>query len=145
MKDTVESVVEGTRLRLPARFREVWGSQPLVVSKGLNSCLYVQTVAEYERIIAALSEASGLKGRTIRRFFVSGAVELNPDARGRLRLGLPLMEYAGIQNRVVWRATDDCLEVWDKAAFDEWTPSENQPSTLHELLLGSGAAKVTRL
>lgn len=145
MNDTVESVVEGTRLRLPARFREAWGGQPLIVSKGLNSCLYLQTVAEYERFIAVMSEASGLKGRMIRRFFVSGAVEVNPDTRGRLRVDRLLMEYAGIQNRVVWRAVGDCLEVWDKAAFDSWAPCENQPSILHELLLVSGAAKETRL
>jgi MraZ protein len=118
---TVESVVEGTRLRLPARFRDVWDGQPLVVSKGRNSCLYVQTVAEYERMITVLSTASDSKVRTVRRFFASGAVELNPDTRGRLRIDRLLMEYADIQNRVVWRAVGDCLEVWDKAAFDSWT------------------------
>ena len=141
MDGTVESAVEGTRLLLPARFRDVWEGQPLVVSKGLNSCLYVQTVAEYERVVAILSAASDPKGHRIRRFFVSGAVELNPDARGRLRIGPLLMEYAGIQNRVVWNVMGDCLEVWDKAAFDSWTSCGDRPSALHELLFAAGAAK----
>lgn len=141
MDGTVERVVDGTRLQLPARFRDAWGGQPLIVSKGLNSCLYVQTVAEYERVVAILSTASNSKGRTIRRFFVSGAVEVNPDARGRLRIDRLLMEYAGIQNRVVLRAVGDCLEVWDKAASDSWTSRGNRPSALHELLFAAGAAK----
>ena len=145
MDVTVERVVDGTRLQLPARFREAWGARPLVVSKGLNSCLYVQTVAEYERVVAILSAASSSKGRTIRRFFVSGAVEVNPDARGRLRIDRLLMEYAGIQNRVVWRAQGDCLEVWDKAAFDSWMASGDRPSTLRELLVAVEATEETKL
>lgn len=137
----MERAVDGTRLQLPARFREVWGAQPLVVSKGLNSCLYVQTVAEYERVVAIMSTALDPKVRGVRRFFASCAVELTPDARCRLRIGQPLLDYAKIRDRVVWRTTGACLEVWDKAALESWTVSGNRLSTLDELLIVARATE----
>ena len=145
MECTAEGGVDGTRLQIPARFRETWGVGPLVVSKGLNSCLYVHTVAGFGRLVATLLTEADSRARVLRRFFMSGALELVPDARGRLRIGQHLMQYAGIQDRVVWRAQGVCLEVWDKGAFDSWVASGDRSSTLREFVFAVEAAKETQL
>ena len=139
MEGTAECIIDGTRALLPARFRDEFGASSVVISKGLDSCLFVHTVVGYERFIAALLTSVGQDARAIRRFFVSDAMELKQDARGRVSIDRRLMEYAGIRTRAVWRGEGEHLELWDKDRFDSWRASGARRSAICGLLAVTGS------
>ena len=142
MEGTTERMVDGARVRLPARFREELGAGSLVVSKGLNACLFVHTAAGYERLIGALAAEPDQATRALRHFFQSGAMELDPDIRGRVSINRRLMEFAGILDRVVWRGEGNVLELWDRSRLDLYLASRDGPSALRGWLVAVESAEV---
>lgn len=107
------------RVSLPARFRaELPGS--VTVAKGLDNCLYVFTPADYERFMTDLMAKSEFnpKVRSVRRFFASGATEIDLDSAGRISLSPNLREWAGLTKDVVVIGSTDKIELWDSA---RWT------------------------
>jgi len=102
------------RLSLPSKFRsDMTGS--LVVSKGIERCLYVQASEEYASFVAHLTEGSDFdpEYRKVRRFFTSGAVESELDSAGRVTVSLALREYAGLDKDVTIIGNGDRIELWD--------------------------------
>jgi len=130
MEGTAECVVDGGRVRLPARFRAEVGSGPLVVGKGLNSCLFVYSIDEYSRIHAAIAASVSRDARAVRRFVESGAIQVSLDTRCRLSISPHLMQYVGIGDRVIWIGQGSYLELWDKGQLDAWVASGKRHSTI---------------
>ena len=56
--------------------------------------------------------------QSFRRLMVSGATECPIDKQGRILVPQPLREYAGIQKDVTIAGVGPCIELWDKARFD---------------------------
>ena len=106
------------RVSLPAKFRaEVTGS--LVVSKGLDNCLYVYSADEYKRFVESLTTGSDFnsKKRQLRRFFVAGAQEAELDSAGRISLSPALREHAGLKKEIAVTGNGDRIEIWDAEAW----------------------------
>jgi len=102
------------RLSLPAKFRaQMTGS--LVVSKGLEGCLYVHSAEEYESFLGQLTNQGDFdpKFRKVRRFFSSGAVETELDSAGRVSISPILREYAALGKDVAVIGNGDRIELWD--------------------------------
>ena len=134
MEGTAECVVDGGRVRLPARFREELGSGPLVVSRGLSSCLFVFSVDEYRRVRAAIAASANRDARSLGRFLTAHAMQVSLDARCRLSISPHLMQYVGIGDRVIWIGQGAYLEIWDKDRFASWVTSGERHPTLGGLL-----------
>ncbi|MCE5191734.1 MAG: division/cell wall cluster transcriptional repressor MraZ [Actinomycetia bacterium] len=102
------------RLSLPAKFRaEMTGR--LVVSKGLEGCLYVHPADDYAEFLGRLTKRGDFdpKFRQVRRFFSSGAVESELDSAGRISIPPALREYAELDKDVAVIGNGDRIEVWD--------------------------------
>ncbi|KAF0209185.1 MAG: division/cell wall cluster transcriptional repressor MraZ [Actinomycetota bacterium] len=102
------------RLSLPAKFRaEMTGR--LIVSKGLEGCLYVHSSEDYAGFLGRLTDTGDFdpKLRQARRFFSSGATESELDTAGRISVSLNLREYAGLDKDVAVIGNGDRIEVWD--------------------------------
>lgn len=106
------------RVSLPRKFRDEIGSR-LVVSKGLESCLYVFSAEGHREFLDQLLTASdlGRDARTVRRFFTAGASEVEIDAAGRVALAPNLREFAGLTRDVVVTGSADHLEIWDAGKY----------------------------
>lgn len=106
------------RLSLPAKWRPAMEGR-LVLAKGLERCLYVYPVQDYERFLSRLTEPGDFdpKFRQVRRFFTSGAVEVALDGVGRMTIPQILREYAGITRDVAVIGNGDRIELWDA---DTW-------------------------
>ncbi|GHV45575.1 transcriptional regulator MraZ [Clostridia bacterium] len=105
------------RMIMPAKFRDELGDQ-FVATKGLDRCLFIFALAEWEKLDKQLSELSLSKGREIQRFFYGGMTECEVDKQGRILIPLPLREYAGLEKDVTVIGLNRRAEIWSTAAWN---------------------------
>jgi MraZ protein len=115
------TIDEKNRLTLPAKFRQAFAGG-LVVTRGMDGCLYVFPRDEWEASVEArLAELDPLskEGRLMQRYFYSGAAEADPDKQGRVMVPSALSDHAGLGRDVVIAGVRDHLEIWDRAKWRE--------------------------
>ena len=111
------------RLTVPSRFRATLAGTVFLV-KGAEPCLSVYPAATYEAMaqaaLAAMNPLSSQK-REFSRLFYANAMSMELDGAGRIMLPSRFMEHAGIRSReVVVAGAGDCLELWDRAAWESY-------------------------
>lgn len=109
------------RLILPRKFRTELG-QEMVLTKGIERCLYGFPVAEFAEFAAKLRTLplTQRPGRDFVRVFVSGASQESIDTQGRVLVPPPLREYAGLGKDVVVVGQLSRIEIWDRSAWTEY-------------------------
>ena len=107
------------RLIIPAKFREQLGNE-FVVTKGLDGCLFVFPMNEWELFEQKLRTLplTQKSARKFTRFFVAGATECELDKQGRILLPQTLREFAQLEKDVVLSGNLNRVEIWSKA---NWT------------------------
>lgn len=122
------------RLIIPSKFRDMLGDE-FVVTKGLEGCLFVFEKYDFESFMDKLNEKSDLeaKVRKIKRFFISGAQEMEPDKQGRMLVPPTLREYAGLEKEVVFAGVGGHIEIWDKSKWDDVTSFDDINDIAEEL------------
>jgi MraZ protein len=124
------------RVSLPAKFRsKLTGS--VTVAKGLDNALYVFPPEEYERFTAGLLEKADFDPRVrgLRRYFMSGADEVDLDSAGRISLPPHLRDHANLSKDVAVIGNGSRIEMWDAAAWAEYNgaTAENVEDLAQEL------------
>ena len=109
------------RLILPAKFRDELGDN-FIVTRGIEKCLFVYPMKEWEKIISKLNTLPFTKGnaRSFKRFLLSGATAAEFDKQGRINITSPLISYAGIKKECVIIGVGDLLEIWSKEEWDNF-------------------------
>ena len=107
------NIDEKGRLIIPSKFREDIGNS-FVVTKGLDGCLFVYSLIEWEKIVTKLKKLPFTKkdARTFMRFFLAGATVCEFDRQGRVNLVNSLIEYAGLKKECLIIGVNDRLEIW---------------------------------
>lgn len=107
------------RLTIPSKFREEIGEK-FIVTRGLDNCLFVYSLVEWEKIVSKLKTLPFTKkdARTFTRFFLSGATLCEFDRQGRINLANSLISYAGIQKECAIIGVNDRLEIWALDKFN---------------------------
>jgi MraZ protein len=107
------------RLSVPSKWRMDLGTK-FVVTRGLDNCLFVYPLPEWQKITDKIGDLSlGTAGtRSFNRFFLSGAVEVEVDSVGRILVPDYLKEYAKLDSKVVFAGLHTRVEIWDE---DRWT------------------------
>ena len=117
------SIDDKNRLSLPAKFRKEMG-KTVVITPGLDSCLFIFTVKEWEKISSRLSvsEASILQAdnRSFNRYLLGRAVEVPVDAVGRMLIPEHLRERAKLGSTVAFVGVNDRVELWNETAWDTY-------------------------
>ncbi len=114
-------VIDGKkRLSLPAKFRKELGKK-IVVTTGLDKCLFVYTQAQWKKMAEQLANLSVGKTdtRSFNRFLLGGAVEVDVDALGRILIPEFQKEFAGLKAKVVIVGMYSRLEIWNDKAWNE--------------------------
>ncbi len=109
------------RLTLPARFRDRMASG-VVVTRGLDGCLFVFTQEEWKKIVSTLDERLSFtkkSARSFARFFFSGAADIIPDRQGRVLIPSFLRAYANLDSEVVIIGVNNRLEIWNPQRWQE--------------------------
>jgi MraZ protein len=112
------SLDDKNRLTLPARLREQLGDR-VVVTQGLDGCLYVYSSADWERLALRVGSLDPFsrEARTMQRYFFAAGTEADLDKQGRMVIPASLLESAGIGREVTVAGVHDHLEIWDRAAW----------------------------
>jgi MraZ protein len=128
------------RLAIPARFRAELG-QGLVLTRGLDRCLYVWPLAEWRTVADKLGRLSLMHAdaRRLQRLLFAGAVDTQLDRLGRVLIPAFLRSYAGLEDTAVVAGVLSRIEIWDR---DQWaaerTAAEEQSADLAEHLSALG-------
>lgn len=128
------------RVILPAKFREEL-ADGLVVTKGLEECLFVYTLSEWAKQEAKINEMSLMNqsGRAFKRTFFSGASKATPDKQGRFVVPQNLRDFASLNKDIVIIGTGDYVEIWDKDKWAKYSAeAEAAYSEIAEKLSGLG-------
>ncbi len=111
------------RTSVPSRFREVMtaqGDSKLVLTTGLDACLVAYPMAEwiaFEDRLSALPQFDA-DVVTLKRIYVSGAVECDVDKVGRLLIPAALRKHARLKRDALWAGMGAYIELWSKEAFE---------------------------
>ncbi len=105
-------------MTLPSRLRPYFEGG-IVVTKGVDRCLFAFTAAQWEEFKANIKANADLsaRGRQLSRMFFSMAFEATLDRQGRVLIPTKLAQYAGLRRDVTITGVDDRLEIWDT---EEW-------------------------
>ncbi len=109
------------RLSLPAKFRKELGDS-VVVTPGLDNCLFLYSVGEWKKVSEKLSTLSMLQAdtRSFNRFMFAGAVDTPVDAIGRILIPDFLREFAALKGKVVVAGIHSRLELWDERTWRDY-------------------------
>jgi MraZ protein len=114
------------RIILPREFRSDFEGG-LMVTKGLDNCLLLYPMREWENLVGRIDEMpSGSEStRRFTRLFFANAHHLMPDGQGRVLVPPRLREMVGIKNEVVIVGLSNKAEVWEPERWSIYT-SENE-------------------
>ena len=112
------------RVILPRKFRDELG-QDMVFTKGIEACLYVFPLVEFEAFANKLRSLplTERPSREFVRVFVAGASQESADSQGRVVIPQPLREYAGLSKDVVIVGQLSRIEIWDKVEWERYMPT----------------------
>lgn len=130
------TIDEKNRLSLPAKFRAEMGKK-VVVTPGLDGCLFVFAEKQWEKISERLGESSMLQAdtRSFNRYMLGGATEAEVDSIGRVLIPDFLRERAGLKEKVAVIGVQSRVELWNEKRWQEYKRGvEGQADTLAEKL-----------
>ncbi len=114
------------RLTVPAKFRAALADGVVLaasheVSPGSPRSVSIWTADGYEEFTE--QTLSGLnpsepKARELKRFFFNSSFDAELDSANRLMIPPTLMRYAKLGKDLVVTGSGECIEVWDRGAYD---------------------------
>lgn len=123
------------RIIIPSKLRDELGSD-FYMTRGLEGCLYVYPKKNWELIIAKYKDIPDTRDkRYFMRIFLSGAINCEIDAQGRVNIPSPLVEYAKLEKDCLIIGVDERLEIWSKEEWDIFiNENENKLSDIADTL-----------
>ncbi|MDO8564719.1 MAG: division/cell wall cluster transcriptional repressor MraZ [bacterium] len=115
------TIDDKNRLSLPSKFRNEMGKK-VVITPGLDGCLFVFTLKQWERISGKLGESSLLQGdtRSFNRYMLGGASEAEIDSIGRVLIPDFLRERAKLTEKVVVIGVQSRVEIWSEKVWQQY-------------------------
>ena len=115
------SIDDKGRIIMPSKFRYDLG-ETFVITRGIDSCLFVYPKETWNRLTEKLNELSFTKKdvRSFQRFFLSAATICEFDKQGRINITSPLADYADLTKECVVIGVNDRIEIWSNGNFDKF-------------------------
>lgn len=109
------------RLTLPSEFREEFDNC-VVVAKGLDGCLNIYSVQDWEAYLRKLSTVPTQKkdARAYVRVIASRAKKCEFDKVGRINIPQVLRNEAHLDKNVVVNGNIDHIEIWNESTWDAY-------------------------
>ncbi len=117
------SIDEKGRLLIPSRLRaEIKGSF-LIITRGVDRCLWLFSPEEWKRISENLRGSTSLfqkKARLIQRRIIAPAQEAEIDRSGRINISPALREYADLSGDSVILGMENFIEIWNESEYKKY-------------------------
>ena len=111
------------RLSFPSKLRGAVNQNVLMITKGLDRCLWLFTSEEWAIFESkVMSNASMMKAKNMQvvRHFIAPAQPVEFDKNGRLSIPQSLREYANLSKDCVVLGIAKYVELWDNATYNEY-------------------------
>lgn len=115
------NIDDKNRLVIPSNYRSNLG-ETFIITRGLEKCLYVYTVSEWQRLVDKLGTLPFTKkdARVVIRSLFSAAANCNLDRQGRINITSQQLIHAGIDKECVIIGANDRIEIWSKENWDKF-------------------------
>ena len=116
------------RIFIPAKFREDLG-ESFIICRGISGkrCLCIYPFAQWEKLVAKISELPSSQASGLKRFIFDGAFNVEFDAQGRIVIPPALREYGELAANAHLIGMDTYIEVWSSELWtqeDVYTPED---------------------
>lgn len=118
------------RLFIPAKFREELGESFVVAKLMRGECLRVCSAAEWDKYLEPIRNLNRKDSEKIVRALTKEAIQVSPDAQGRVVLSSALVEKAGLEKNAVIIGCNDYVEIWSEAAYQRMLDEEDESEML---------------
>ena len=123
-------------------------STRFVINRGFEKCLTLYPMQSWQPLYDQISTLNDFdpKVREFRRYFLNGAIMVEPDAAGRLLIPQNLKDYAGLGKDIVLAAAVNKIEIWDKESyqkfFESYSPDDFSSLAQSVMVSGNGPIKL---
>jgi MraZ protein len=116
------------RLTVPSKFRAALAGGVVLaasheVSPGSPRSVSIWTPDDYEAFTAQTLDGMNPvspNARELKRFFFNASFDCELDSANRLMIPPTLMRYANLDKDVIVTGSGECIEVWDRKAYDAY-------------------------
>lgn len=114
------SLDEKNRLMIPVRVRSEIAGNSIMLTRGVDQCLWLFTHEEWKKIVQSLIGSTSLfqeKARLIQRRIIAPAQEAEIDRSGRINIPPTLKEYAVLKKECIILGIQTYIEIWDEKTY----------------------------
>ena len=114
------SLDEKSRLLIPSRLRAEITGNVIVLTRGVDRCLWLFTHEEWMKISQSLIGSTSLfqeKARLIQRRIIAPAQDTEIDRSGRIMIPPTLREFAGLRKECIILGIQTYMEIWDEETY----------------------------
>jgi len=109
------------RLAIPSKFRKETGNR-IIIARWYENCLVIVGLSYWKSLLRRLTSGNEVVIRPIRsveRFILSTAFEVETDSQGRFVVPVSLRDQAKITGEVVFLGLGERIELWDRSLWEE--------------------------
>jgi len=117
------SLDEKGRLLIPARIRAEVAGYMVILTRGVENCLWLFPPEEWKTFSENLIGSTSLfqeKARLIQRRMIAPAQETEIDKAGRIVIPQTLREYAALQKECLILGLKKYIEIWSETAYQKY-------------------------
>ncbi len=116
------------RIMIPSRLRSEIEGNSLVLTRGVDKCLWLFTLTEWKRISEEIMASTSIfqsKARMIQRRIIAPAQEIEFDKAGRINITPALRQSVELKKECVILGINNYVEIWDEAVYQNyWEENE---------------------
>ncbi len=132
------SIDEKGRILIPLRIRSEITGNILILTRGVDKCLWIFPPDEWKKISDNLMSSASLfkaKTRLMQRRIIAPAQECEIDKLGRINIPPTLRESAGLKKESIILGIEKYIEIWDENEYNSYLlSSEDEFKTAAEEL-----------
>jgi MraZ protein len=115
------TIDDKSRVSLPMKFRKEVGRK-VVLTHGLDNCLFLVPVKEWQKISEKLANLSMGQSDTrgFNRFMLAGATEVDVDAVGRMLDSGASQKIRCLEDKIVFAGVHSRIELWNEGRWTEY-------------------------
>jgi MraZ protein len=117
------SLDEKSRLLIPARMRTEVAGNVVILTRGVENCLWLFPPEEWKTFSENLIGSTSLfqeKARLIQRRMIAPAQETEIDKAGRIVIPQTLREYANLKKECLILGLKKYIEIWSESAYQTY-------------------------
>ncbi|MDR0877701.1 MAG: division/cell wall cluster transcriptional repressor MraZ [Treponema sp.] len=129
--ETDVTLDDKSRVSLPSRLRGALAGTALILTKGLEKCIWVLPPEQWEKVTERLMAAASLsleKSTWVQHRFIVPSQPADLDKSGRIAVPPRLREYAGLVKDCVVCGVGKYIEIWAKDQYEAYH-TQNEPKS----------------